>query len=486
MSFVKKIGLIVLGVCLALIFLESLLRLGGVLFFAKQNLINTLSLSEHGAYTILCVGESTTALGGPYSWPRQLETILTHQMKRKVAVINKGIPGGDSTAIIAQLEDNLNRFRPDMVIVMMGVNDRENSVPDNPAGGRAGTLSVPEMKTGKLIRQISTRLAAIFPGKIIPPAGDNLIPNPAYSENDYFSQGCGYVLKGEFDRAERSFKKVLELNPNNAGAYMSLGDCCDFKQEHGKAETMFQKALAIDPLNADIYVKLGWAYNGRKDFEKAEAMFKKAIDLAPENDLAYVRLGRCYCDSKRYEKAEAVYKQAIAANPQTSEAYCELGTLYMQRGEFEKAGGVFARALDSAPANTKAWGVLAVLNLENRHYPQSEACFARANRLMAARPNPVTERNYNKLKTMVRENNIRLVCVQYPLRDIQPLKTMLGSDGGIIFVDNEAAFKQAVKKDNYFTYFSDIFAGDFGHCTARGHKLLAENIAAALNKSFSR
>jgi hypothetical protein len=61
---------------------------------------------------------------------------------------------------------------------------------------------------------------------------------------------------------------------------------------------------------------------------------------------------------------------------------------------------------------------------------------------------------------------------------------MIFEGGGkeIIFVDNKKVFKDAVKKDGYNTYFVDMFGGDFGHCTVKGNRLLAENIANTILK----
>ncbi|MFH0984246.1 MAG: hypothetical protein V1882_01790 [Candidatus Omnitrophota bacterium] len=72
---------------------------------------------------------------------------------------------------------------------------------------------------------------------------------------------------------------------------------------------------------------------------------------------------------------------------------------------------------------------------------------------------------------------IKLVCVQYPRRSLESLRKISGKDEDVVFVDNEAVFQTAVKKEGYPTYFRDMFAGDFGHCTAKGNELLPENIA---------
>jgi len=57
----------------------------------------------------------------------------------------------------------------------------------------------------------------------------------------------------------------------------------------------------------------------------------------------------------------------------------------------------------------------------------------------------------------------------------------------IIFVDNEMTFKNALKQSRCDEYFADMFAGDFGHCTPRGNRLLAKNIAdSILRECFDR
>ncbi len=50
----------------------------------------------------------------------------------------------------------------------------------------------------------------------------------------------------------------------------------------------------------------------------------------------------------------------------------------------------------------------------------------------------------------------------------------------IIFVDNEKLFRKAVRQDGMTVYFRDMFAVEFGHCTEKGNRLLAENIARSI------
>src|SRR3990167_7040383 len=121
-SVVQKMVFMLFGVCLSALFIEIGLRAGGRLFLSLQEYRNFASIKQKGAYRIICLGESTTALGGEDSYPSQLEKVLNQWSKEiKFSVTNKGVPGTNTTGILAQLEDNLNKYNPNMVVTMMGI-----------------------------------------------------------------------------------------------------------------------------------------------------------------------------------------------------------------------------------------------------------------------------------------------------------------------------------------------------------------------------
>src|SRR3989338_1292611 len=122
----RKTGLIIFGLFFGVLMLEAGLRLAGFTYLAWQDYQNSRALKKEdkGEYRILCLGESTTALGGEDAYPRQLERILNRRLpERRSTVINKGLPGADTSLIISELERYLNSYSPDMVIAMMGIND---------------------------------------------------------------------------------------------------------------------------------------------------------------------------------------------------------------------------------------------------------------------------------------------------------------------------------------------------------------------------
>ena len=98
-----------------------------------------------------------------------------------------------------------------------------------------------------------------------------------------------------------------------------------------------------------------------------------------------------------------------------------------------------------------------------------------------------TADNYHRLHDILERRGVQLVCMQYPMHSVDPLKKLWqGRDDGIIFVDNEHVFKDAVRRRSLQEYFADMFAGDFGHCTDKGNELLAGNIADVLTREVFR
>ncbi|MBU1126912.1 tetratricopeptide repeat protein [Patescibacteria group bacterium] len=59
--------------------------------------------------------------------------------------------------------------------------------------------------------------------------------------------GVAYFEKGEYQKAQDLFLKMLEMNPNDANAYNSLGILALTLKDYQKAQEYWQKALEIDP-----------------------------------------------------------------------------------------------------------------------------------------------------------------------------------------------------------------------------------------------
>jgi tetratricopeptide (TPR) repeat protein len=526
----------------------------------------------------MCLGESTTA----DQYPPFLEEILNqHNIGVKFSVIDKGIRGIDSIGILSNLEENLNIYKPNMIITMMGVNDNVGVVPYGGFQTPKAILLLKSFRTYKLARllwlHIATKIREIGSYKPkelsklqpsyfsielgqlyqqqnkLPEAEEIFKKAIALNPNNnwaYLELGQLYQEQNRLPEAEEIFKKAIALNPNNNWAYLELGELYQQQNTLPEAEEIFKKAIALNPNNNWAYLELGQLYQQQNKLPEAEESFKKVIALNPKNDRAYVGLGLFYQQQNRLLEAEEIFKKAIAINPnnnwayleleelyqyqnklpeaeeflkklitsphENNWAYLELGQLYQEQNRLLEAEELFKKAIAINPNNNWAYLELGELYRQKGRFPEAEellkkvvsltlnngnikdrgcrswgSLYNEINKIGLSREyskkvhyafSPLTIVNYHRLKTILDKRRIRLVCAQYPLRSVEPLKRIFEGEQGVIFVGNERVFKEVVTREGYLEYFRDMFAGDFGHCTTKGNRLLAENIANVILK----
>jgi len=289
--------------------------------------------------------------------------------------------------------------------------------------------------------------------------------------------GQFYRDRGQFSQAEATFKKAVEINPGNDVAYVKLGLLYRDQDKFRLAEDAFEKALKANSGNDNAYLELGRIYRDTGRPLQAEVAFKKTIEINPRNDFAYVKLARLYRGQDKFPQSEAAFKKAIELNPTKYFPGVELGRLYQDYGKFSEAEAAFKKIIELDPRNENAHRALLVLYEATGRSELGKEYAKKVRRLKLLQYNLATVNNYRKLRKILAARSIRLVCAQYPMRNIGPLKEILGGNEDVIFVDNESIFKDALKKAGSKEYFVDMFGGDFGHCTVKGNQLLAQNIA---------
>ncbi len=524
----QKIGLILSGLAAFFILLEISLRLSGAIFFLVQDHRNKKPAKQLGSYAIMCLGESTTGFGGKYSWPAQLQEILnqnSRQKEFKFRVVNKGIPGANSGLILSQLENNLDFYNPDMVVAMLGINDGRFALEYDAALVKQRAAWLQELKIYKLIRLIWLNIVnkkgmflsgrqdknsqncreaeRIFKEKIA------VIPN---DDSAYLKLGDCYLKHARYQEAEKMFKKAIQVNPANSDSYRVLGNFYLQLYRFQETESRLKKAIKIDPGDDCTRAILGHIYNDGSRLEEAENILQQATAINPHNDYAYLGLGNCYFKQARYADAERMFKKAIEIAPDYDEHYRLLGNFYLQKPHsggpdmVSEAQAMLEKAIAVNPENSLAYVGLGDCYNRKAQYVKAEAALKKALALspneswaylelekcyrMQGREeeNAVLYRqyvqNYRAIKKILDRRRVKLVCVQYPMRSLKPLEAIFQSETGILFVDNEKIFKDALRHAAYEAYFEDNFAGDFGHATKKGNRLLAENIASAILKEF--
>ncbi len=478
-------ALVIFGVFLTLALLEAVLRLGGFILLSSQELKNRVSLLRKPEYRILCLGESTTQ----DQYPRLLEETLNKRaIGVKFSVIDKGIGGTETKYIVSRLDSYVDSYHPDMVITMMGINDSGLHVAPEPAEGSAAAGFFRSLRVYKLARLLGLHIASTI-GRTKACSAERAA---VLSVREPTQEGPQQPAAEE----EAGLKKAVEADPQDAGALIRLGRFYRHQERFSEAEACYNKAIELEPDNENGYFELGWLYRhqpGRfseaeEPFDKAIELYEKAIVLNPESPRPYFTLGGFCHQLGRFSEAEKCYKDAIELYPQNERLYVELGKVYKAQGRTGEAEVAWKKVIEMNPRNEEASKALELLYLEKGDAGLAGKFAEGVREAALDQYSQDTIDNHRKLKSILDKRGVAYVCMQYPLRPVEPLKKIFeGDEQGIIFIDNERIFKEAIAKHGYAYYFWDMFADDFGHCTDKGNRLLAEHIAdVILKEAFGR
>ena len=130
---------------------------------------------------------------------------------------------------------------------------------------------------------------------------------------------------GQFEQAEASYRREIELTPEHFGPYHMLAVVLNQTARHAEAIELFKRAISLNPNSSASYTSLGGAY----------------IDLDDTSD-EYLAL------------AQANFEKAVALEPGNSECHCTLGFNYWRRAQLDRALASFDKAIGADPNNAKA------------------------------------------------------------------------------------------------------------------------------------
>jgi tetratricopeptide (TPR) repeat protein len=198
-----------------------------------------------------------------------------------------------------------------------------------------------------------------------------------------------------------------------------------------------------------FFMEGGRVFDALHDKQQAYNAFRHAIDVAADNAWFYTEAGRWFRDNGYVDEAYLVFKKALSFDNSDPAILEDLASVLAMRGQNSEA--VKLRNDAAAIRGRKGY-------------------------------QPATHVNYNEIVRRVLDHGAVMVAMQYPLRDVRPLRDMLRDREKVIFVENRTNFQKVLQNGEDSRYFADYFASDFGHCKAAGNLLIAKSLADVLEK----
>ncbi len=191
--------------------------------------------------------------------------------------------------------------------------------------------------------------------------------------NNHVGLGTAYQIQGDFTQAERSFRRALQIDPNNQVAQSSLDElhksmmkaqtasilqrAVELQKEARYDESLsyYIKALSIEPDNPDIHYNIGTVFQAKNDVQRAERAYTKTLELKPDHVEAKqalsmvttVRQEQNIADAFKhaidlqgrgdYPQAIEIYKKVAVDRPNDDAVYYNIATAYQAQGNYELA-----------------------------------------------------------------------------------------------------------------------------------------------------
>lgn len=168
--------------------------------------------------------------------------------------------------------------------------------------------------------------------------------------------GRAYQASGDTKQAEKAFMKAVELNPNAAPAYVSLGQIYGASKEYDRAIAELDKALASRPDQPAALMLKSIAQQMKGDATGAREGYEKLLKTNPRfapaaNNLAWMLAEEG--PGKDLQRAFLLAQAARDAAPQDPQVADTLGWVLYKQGAYPRAEALFREAADKLPTNAE-------------------------------------------------------------------------------------------------------------------------------------
>jgi tetratricopeptide (TPR) repeat protein len=158
---------------------------------------------------------------------------------------------------------------------------------------------------------------------------------PELAENYFLKSGRQARKEKKYSKAEKFFRRAVDVNPQLAEGYAELGVNAYFAGEHEKSVEYFRQSLALEPQRGEYHHYLGLAQEKSGRRQEAQKSFRRSVELGGPLE-SRVSLARIYL-----------------GEGETGQAIDELNLVLDEDPAQEEAQNLLSRAMNRAAAEKK-------------------------------------------------------------------------------------------------------------------------------------
>ncbi|GGC40507.1 hypothetical protein GCM10011386_35700 [Parapedobacter defluvii] len=178
---------------------------------------------------------------------------------------------------------------------------------------------------------------------------------------ELYFKGIQQKSAGQFAAAEKTFDRLVLLQPDNDAAHFELARIYIEKEDYTQAERSAKHAAVINPDNEWYWSTLLDIYKKTGNIKAMPAVFDELIRLHPDRISNYQEKAYVLFLDKQYDASLAAYDTVAQRFGETDEQYLTKSQIYLAQNDTESAIGELETLISKKPKDVKGYILLAEL-----------------------------------------------------------------------------------------------------------------------------
>jgi Flp pilus assembly protein TadD len=162
------------------------------------------------------------------------------------------------------------------------------------------------------------------------------------------------IAKKQWKEAKQSLIQAISLAKDELPVSLKLAKVYMESGDSRRAETLYRRLLEMDPDNADIYENLAKIMTEKKKYKEAIQAYARAVEIDEKDDKKLVALGKLYKLLMRYSLAGECFRRAAELKPREVEYLFLLADVCRSDEDFDNALFSYEKILTIEPYNERA------------------------------------------------------------------------------------------------------------------------------------
>lgn len=189
----------------------------------------------------------------------------------------------------------------------------------------------------------------------------------------YLGLGWIHLMRGETEAARRNARRALELDEDQAGAWLLLARAAEARGEILPTVDYYRRFLDSEPRHREARLSIASIlYLHLEERGEAEEHLKLVLEEDPGSLEARTFLASILLERGEAEAAGTAAREILELDPENYRALLIRGRVCLEKGDPGQAEGYFRRALRITPRSAAAFYGLGVAALNREDYSEAE------------------------------------------------------------------------------------------------------------------